>query len=136
MTDSVDSSTRSRIMASVGTRDTAPEMCVRRFLHAQGFRFRLHAKDLPGRPDIVLPKYKAVVFVHGCFWHQHPGCHKATVPASNRAFWLDKFDQNAARDAGNVRRLRRLGWRVIVLWECEVRKKSALGRLARRLLAT
>lgn len=118
MTDIVDRATRSRMMSGIGGRDTSPELIVRSHLHRAGLRFSLHARDLPGRPDLVLPKWNAVVFVHGCFWHRHPGCQFAATPKSNRAFWTTKFEANVARDERNIRELRRLGWRVRVVWEC------------------
>jgi len=120
---------RSRNMSHVRGKDTKPEMVVRSFLHRQGFRFRLHAKDLPGHPDIVLPKYKTVIEVRGCFWHRHPGCKKATMPASNNTFWRDKLQQNAARDAKNDSALTALGWRVIVVWECQLHNSETLLQL-------
>lgn len=118
-------------MSSVRGKNTLPEMLVRRFLHASGLRFRLHVKDLPGRPDIVFPKYRTVVFVHGCFWHRHQGCSKATIPDANHAFWQEKFSCNVERDALNIAQLQLLGWRALVVWECEANDGSALARLAR-----
>lgn len=111
---------RSRIMAGVRRTNTRPEIAVRSLLHRNGFRFRLHRRDLPGTPDIVLPRYRTAIFVHGCFWHRHPDCRKATVPASNKEFWLQKFANNVARDGKAIIRLRTMGWRVLVVWECEV----------------
>lgn len=108
-------------MSRVGSKNTKPELLVRSMLHGMGYRFRLHRKDLPGSPDIVLPKHGAVVFVHGCFWHQHPGCRKATLPRNNSEFWKTKLERNMRRDAENQRRLLESGWRVLVLWECEIR---------------
>lgn len=105
-------------MSRIRSRDTKPELFVRRLLFAQGFRYRLCRKDLPGRPDIVLKKYKTVVFVNGCFWHQHPGCARAVVPSSRREYWLPKLERNRARDARAYEELSALGWRVIVVWEC------------------
>src|SRR5690554_2960017 len=99
--DIVDESTRSRMMSAIGGRNTKPEIIVRKFLHARGFRFRLHVKDLPGRPDIVLPKWKACVFVHGCFWHRHANCRYATTPKTRPEFWAEKFRENVARDQRN-----------------------------------
>ena len=124
---------RSRNMASIGARDTLPELRVRSSLHRAGFRFRLHRKSLPGRPDIVLSKYKAVVFVHGCFWHRHAGCRNATMPSSNRAFWLTKLTANKMRDRRNARALRAMGWRVYVVWECETKRDDRLGKCIRRV---
>jgi DNA mismatch endonuclease (patch repair protein) len=118
MTDIVDSSTRSRMMAGIQGKDTTPEMQIRRGLHALGFRFRLHDRKLPGRPDLVLPGYRAVIFVHGCFWHHHPGCHYATMPATRPDFWQKKFRENRERDARNRQKLEEQGWRVFTVWEC------------------
>jgi DNA mismatch endonuclease (patch repair protein) len=106
---------------------------VRSFLHRAGFRFRIHCKDLPGTPDIVLPRYRAVVMVHGCFWHRHPGCEFAYAPATNEAFWNRKFRENVERDWRKQQRLRDLGWRVFVVWECETGDPHLLHRLSRRL---
>jgi DNA mismatch endonuclease (patch repair protein) len=105
-------------MSGIRGRDTQPELAVRRILHACGLRYRLHVRRLPGRPDIVLPRYRAVVFVHGCFWHQHAGCPYAYRPKSNREFWESKLDGNVARDELQQRILGELGWRVFVVWEC------------------
>jgi DNA mismatch endonuclease (patch repair protein) len=106
-------------MSRIRSRDTAPELQVRSALHRAGYRFRLHRKDLPGRPDIVLPKHHTVVFVHGCFWHRHKGCVFAYAPKSRIAFWDEKFRSNVERDFRNTRALRALGWRVITVWECQ-----------------
>ncbi|MDP9440574.1 MAG: very short patch repair endonuclease [Actinomycetota bacterium] len=118
-------------MSRVRSKNTKPELAVRSALHALGYRFRLHRKDLPGKPDVVLPKHRAAVFVHGCFWHQHPGCAKATLPKNNAEFWREKLEGNVARDARNRERLRKLGWRPIVVWECEVKRdlKKVAGEL-------
>ncbi len=121
-------------MRSVGQRNTTPELAVRKTLHAIGCRFRLHRKDLPGRPDIVLPKFRTAIFVHGCFWHRHPGCSRATTPKTRRDFWTAKFERNKERDAENVRELGALGWRTIVIWECETLDRMALERRIVRLL--
>ncbi|MEA3364551.1 MAG: DNA mismatch endonuclease Vsr, partial [Candidatus Hydrogenedentes bacterium] len=97
-------------------------------------RFSLHRKDLPGKPDIVLLKYRTVVFVHGCFWHRHPNCKRAAIPATNREYWLPKFQRTVARDKANRRKLRRMGWKVVIVWECELKRPERLGpRLARRI---
>ena len=130
MTDIVDPATRSRMMAGIRGRDTRPEIVVRRTLHAAGLRYRLHAHDLPGRPDIVLPGRRAVVFVHCCFWHRHPGCRLTTSPATRPEFWQAKFDANVQRDARARRALEEAGWTVVVVWECETRDSAALAGLA------
>lgn len=119
---------RRRAMSAVRSANTTPELAVRSFLHRAGFRFRLHRKDLPGRPDIVLPKRRLAIFVHGCFWHQHPGCRRATVPASRQGYWLVKLARNVHRDGVNVTALEKLGWRVLVVWECETKVASTLAR--------
>lgn len=134
MADTVSPETRSYIMSQVRSKNTKPEIRVRSLLHAMGFRFRLQRKDLPGKPDITLPKYKSVVFVHGCFWHRHPGCKKTTTPATRVDFWQEKFRKNVDRDERNRRELIGLGWRVIVVWECELRNEQALAyRLYREI---
>jgi DNA mismatch endonuclease, patch repair protein len=112
---------RSEIMSKVRSKNTKPEIVVRKLLHHLGFRFRLHKKELPGKPDIVLPKYKTVVFVNGCFWHQHEGCKKSKLPKSNRVFWVDKLSNNIKRDKKNICALEDLGWQVIIVWECELK---------------
>lgn len=117
---------RSDIMRAVKRAHTKPEMIVRRALHALGLRFRLHRRDLPGSPDIVLPRLRTVVFVHGCFWHRHPGCRYATTPKSRQEYWLPKFEANVERDARKEAQLRELGWRVAVIWECETKSLEAL----------
>ncbi|MBP6964996.1 MAG: DNA mismatch endonuclease Vsr [Armatimonadetes bacterium] len=124
--DVFDAITRSRIMARVRNADTKPEIVVRALLHRLGFRFRLHRRDLPGRPDIVLPKHRTVVLVHGCFWHSHADCKKGTIPRTNRQFWTDKLSGNVARDRQTTQRLSHLGWRVVVIWECETRNPDRL----------
>lgn len=136
MTDIVDKQTRSRMMSLIRGRHTKPERMVRRYLHASGLRYRLHVADLPGKPDIVLPRFSAVVEVRGCFWHQHPGCQFAYMPKSNRAFWQAKLSQNVARDHVNEQLLRRAGWRVFVTWECQVDNETTLRRLARAITKT
>jgi DNA mismatch endonuclease (patch repair protein) len=118
------------MMSGIRSKNTQPEMIVRRYLHNRGFRYRLHARNLPGSPDLVLPKYKVAIFVHGCFWHRHGGCRYATTPSSNVERWSLKFEANTERDARNAAMLRSVGWRVIVVWECELRRASA-ERLAR-----
>lgn len=134
MPDRFDKATRSRIMAAIRGANTAPELAVRKHLHALGLRFRIHRRDLPGRPDIVLPKYRTVVFVHGCFWHRHRDCPMAVLPATNRRFWRTKLEGNRRRDLRNVRALRRAGWKVVTVWQCGI-TASGLRRLVRRILA-
>ncbi len=129
MADIVDAATRSRMMSGIRGKDTRPERTVRSSLHKSGLRFRIHRKDLPGTPDIVLPRYNAVILVHGCFWHRHPHCRFAYTPASRREFWTAKFDENVARDRQKQKRLRDLGWRVFVVWECEVGDARRLEEL-------
>lgn len=124
MTDIVDSQTRSRMMAGIRGKDTKPELALRRSLHALGFRYRLHAKGIPGKPDLLLPKYKAVIFVHGCFWHRHPGCRYASTPATRPEFWASKFSANAARDSAVRSALSQAGWRVATIWECALRTEA------------
>lgn len=129
------SDARSRTMRAVAQKDTKPELYVRRRLHALGYRFRLHRRDLPGTPDIVLPRYKAVIMVHGCFWHQHPGCRRAARPQTRRGYWLPKLDRTVARDAAAVAALEALGWRVLVLWECELRESKKLDAVLNQFIS-
>ena len=110
-------------MSHVKSKDTKPEVMVRQFLFAQGFRYRLYRKDLPGKPDIVLPKYKTVIFINGCFWHGHSGCKYATIPEANHDFWLAKISGNIERDKSNHAKLFELGWKVIEIWQCELKPK-------------
>lgn len=123
---------RSDIMRAVKRAHTGPEVVVRRALHALGLRFRLHRRDLPGSPDIVLPRFRTVVFVHGCFWHRHPGCRYASTPKTRQEYWLPKFKANVERDAKKEAQLRELGWRVLVIWECEICKPAELDERLRR----
>lgn len=118
-------------MSGIRAKDTRPEMLVRRELHRLGFRFRLHDPRLPGKPDLVLRKHSAVIFVHGCYWHRHEGCRYATTPATRREFWLTKFEANVQRDRREQESLRAAGWRVFVVWECALRRniESAIVRL-------
>jgi DNA mismatch endonuclease (patch repair protein) len=132
MVDVVDKATRSRMMSGIRGRDTKPEIVVRKFLHAAGFRFRLSPKNMFGKPDILLPKHRTAVFVHGCFWHRHPRCRYATTPATNAAFWCAKFEANVARDSVVRKHLRREGWKVIVIWECQITEKN-LRNLGRKI---
>ena len=123
-------------MSRIRAKDTRPELLVRSVVHRLGFRFRLHVRNLPGRPDIVLPKYGTVVFVHGCFWHQHRGCNLAYVPKTRVRFWRTKFASNVERDQRDVAALRRLGWRVITVWECETDNVELLEKRLRRGIAS
>jgi DNA mismatch endonuclease (patch repair protein) len=113
---------RSKVMANIRSKDTKPEILVRKMLFSKGYRYRLHVKKMPGKPDIVLRKYKAVVFVHGCFWHLHQGCRDGTIPKTNTEYWKKKLLGNKARDKKHIETLENLGWRVLRVWECEVEK--------------
>jgi len=124
LADIVDAKTRSRMMAGIRGKNTTPEVRLRKALHGAGFRFRLHSAKLPGKPDIVLPRFRAVIFVHGCFWHRHEGCRNASVPKSNAAFWAEKFVRNVERDAMNRVGLKEAGWRVAIIWECAIRHRG------------
>lgn len=128
MVDRLDKEKRSWNMGRVKSRDTQPEIAVRSLLHRMGFRFRLQRKDLPGTPDIVLPRYKTVVFVNGCFWHRHRGCKYATMPATNADAWTKKFERNVARDRENYHELGRMGWKVIVVWQCQIKDSVVLEK--------
>jgi DNA mismatch endonuclease, patch repair protein len=119
-------------MSRIRSSDTGPEMAVRRALHAAGYRFRLHHSDLPGKPDIVLPRHKVVIFVHGCFWHQH-GCSRAAIPKTRKEYWVPKLQRNVRRHRSVQRSLRGLGWSVITVWECEIGRPGWLSRVSRRL---
>ena len=134
MADIVDARRRSELMAGIRGRDTQPEIAVRRVAHRMGLRFRLHRKHLPGRPDLVFPKLRLAVFVHGCFWHHHKGCKFAHIPKTRVRFWTEKFEQNTARDDRNVRALRDLGWRVFTIWECETHKDDDIRGLLTRFV--
>jgi DNA mismatch endonuclease (patch repair protein) len=125
MIDVVDKATRSRMMSGIRGKNTQPELGLRGALHRLGFRFRLHAAELPGRPDILLPRHRAAVQVHGCFWHRHEDCVFCTSPAANIRFWRSKFDETVDRDKRNVKALRKLGWKVAVVWECSIKDRGA-----------
>jgi DNA mismatch endonuclease (patch repair protein) len=135
--DKLDSERRSRNMAAIRSKDMRPELAVRRLLHRMGFRFRLHRKDLPGTPDIVLISKRIAIFVHGCFWHQHKtkGCLDGRKPKSNTAYWNAKLERNIRRDRDNLEALRILGWRVLVVWECETRDLNSLQEKLIRFIA-
>lgn len=130
--DIVSKEKRAAMMRAVRRKDTGPEMLLRRALHRAGFRFRLHYRNLPGTPDIVLPSRRTVIFVHGCFWHRHHGCSRTTTPATRTEFWTTKFRGNIRRDRRVQKALKKLGWRVIVVWECEVRTLRAARLLVAR----
>lgn len=126
---------RSEIMSSVRSKDTSTEMAVRRIVFGLGFRYRLHAKSLPGRPDLVFPSKRKVVFVHGCFWHGH-ACPKGRAPKSRPNYWLPKIEANRRRDADQVTKLRAAGWRALVVWQCELKSQQRLTKRVQRFLAT
>ena len=139
MADVFDAKDRSRVMARVRSTDTSPELVLRRQLHKEGFRFRLHVAALPGTPDLVLPRYHAAVFVHGCFWHQHANCSRAARPTSNQDYWNKKLARNVARDIANVESLRASGMRVAIVWECALarsRIQRTISRMAEWLQST
>lgn len=123
---------RSKIMAKIKGKDTKPEKIIRSLLHKMGYRFRLHRRDLPGNPDIVLPKYKKGIFVHGCFWHGHKGCPRSEKPSSNKNFWNEKLTKNIERDKQNQRKLNELGWVSLVIWQCQI-KKGNISQLRQTL---
>src|SRR6056297_2569954 len=135
VTDIVDRQTRSRMMAGIKGKNTKPELALRRALHARGYRYRLHSKNVRGRPDLVLPKHRAVIFVHGCFWHRHEGCRYANTPATRAEFWQAKFDANIARDSAVRGALLAAGWRVATIWECALRKPEQITLTTDRLSA-
>lgn len=132
--DFLDPGARSALMSRIRGRDTKPELAVRRYLHARGLRYRLNDPTLPGKPDLALKSRKVAVFVHGCFWHGHQGCNKARTPKTRAAFWLAKVTTNKARDQRVIRQLRKLGWRVFVIWQCQL-DESRLARLYRAIVA-
>lgn len=134
MADVFSRAKRAEVMSRISGQNTAPERAVRSMLHGMGYRFRLHRADLPGKPDIVLPRYRTVILVHGCFWHRHKGCKFAYTPKSRVAFWCRKFESNVARDRRVVRDLRCLGWRVVTVWECELRAAERLCHRLRKVL--
>jgi DNA mismatch endonuclease, patch repair protein len=133
MPDILTPAERSIRMAAIRSRDTSPELTLRKALHALGLRYRINDRRLPGKPDIVLPRHRAVVFVHGCFWHRHEGCKIASKPKSNTVFWVDKFQKNVERDARSVRDLTTLGWRIFVIWECTLGSRRKVAEVAEAL---
>ena len=133
MPDHLSKEKRSWNMSRIKSKNTSPEILVRKYLHKNGFRFRICRKDLPGKPDIVLPKYNTIIFVHGCFWHRHEGCKRATTPKSNTDYWLSKFKRNVERDLDNYNKLNKNGWKVLIIWECEVKNCDKLENLIAKI---
>ncbi len=127
---------RSQVMSRIRSKDTKPEKIIRSILHKLGFRFRINRKDLPGKPDIVLPKYRIVIFVHGCFWHQHEGCPRSKKPTSNAQYWNPKLKNNVLRDEKNILELEESGWRVFILWECQIKNLVKNPDLLAKMLET
>lgn len=134
MADSLPPAQRSWLMSRVRGKDTKPELSVRRIAHSLGLRFRLHRRDLPGKPDLVFPKYRLAIFVHGCFWHRHSGCKLASTPKTRTEFWEGKFAANEARDAASIAGLEALDWRVLVIWECETRSEETIRTALRNAM--
>ena len=124
---------RSRNMSAIKSKNTKPEIAVRKLLHSRGYRFRLHRKDLPGSPDIVLPKYKTVIFMHGCFWHRHENCKYASTPKTRKQFWENKFKANVKRDAEVQEKIKNIGWESVVIWECEIKNILALNNKLQKI---
>jgi DNA mismatch endonuclease (patch repair protein) len=132
--DKLTAERRSANMRQIRSKNTTPELTLRSLLHRLGYRFRLHRKDLPGKPDVVFPSRQKVIFVHGCFWHQHPGCREGRVPGSRRDYWEPKLNRNQSRDAASQAALEELGWRFLVVWECELKDTDAALRRVKRFL--
>lgn len=133
MVDTLTPVERSARMALIRGKDTVPELALRKAIHALGMRYRLHAKDIPGKPDLVFSRFRTALFVHGCFWHRHEGCKVATTPKSNTDFWVEKFRKNIDRDARTIQALESMGWKVIVVWECEVLTSAKAEATAKRV---
>ena len=133
MSDIFSQTKRSDIMSKISSKDTKPEILVRKFLFSKGFRYRINVKTLPGKPDIVLPKYKTIIFVNGCFWHGH-NCKKGKLPSSNTDFWKEKISNNKSRDAKNSDLLVKRGWKVIIIWQCEISKIDNRTKILNKLL--
>ncbi|WP_282163703.1 very short patch repair endonuclease [Turicimonas muris] len=138
--DTITKEARSRNMSRIRSTDTKPELIIRKGLHKLGFRFRLCVKDLPGRPDIVLPKYKTIIFINGCFWHGHENCKRANIPKSNSSYWLPKILRNKERDKLNMEKLRNAGWKVLTVWECSLKTRreaeETIQLLAKQILSS
>jgi DNA mismatch endonuclease (patch repair protein) len=135
MVDKLDRERRSHNMRQIRSKHMLPELAVRKLVHAMGFRYRLHRRDLPGSPDIVLPAHRKAIFVHGCFWHQHRQCGEGRVPKSRQSYWRPKLEGNVARDLRNKRKLRRLGWRTLTIWECEMHDGDKVVRKLKDFLS-
>ena len=132
MTDIFSKSKRSKIMSKIGSKNSSTEMTVRCLIHSMGYRYRLHRKDLPGKPDLVFMKYKKVIFVHGCFWHAHKDCKKSALPSTNNQFWIDKISKNISRDIETYKKLKDIGWDYLIIWQCEAKKKN-LENLSKKI---
>ena len=132
--DTLSLAQRSERMSRVRSKNTKPELTVRRLVHSLGYRYRLHRNDLPGKPDLAFLSRHKLIFVHGCFWHQHPGCKKATFPKNNAAFWKEKLERNQQRDIENIEALEAANWRVLVVWECQTRNPNDLEKLLENFL--
>lgn len=135
MSDVFSKDDRSRIMSKISCKDTKPEILVRRILHKMGFRYRLHVNDLPGTPDIVLPRHKKIIFVHGCFWHGHEGCNRSKRPKTNVDFWNQKIDGNIERDEKTKEELEEMGWKVLVIWQCQTRDLESLEQIILKFMS-
>ncbi len=136
MVDHLTKNARSWNMSRIRSKDTKPEKIVRSMLHRIGYRFRLHRKDLPGKPDIVLPKYKTVIFIHGCFWHRHKGCKRCTTPSTNQKYWIPKLEHNVVKDKTNQKVIKKSGWKPIIIWECETKDLVKLSKKINKALKT
>ena len=136
MTDTLTKQQRSELMSRIRGKNSASEMRLRRLIHGMGYRYRLHVKALPGTPDLVFASRKAVIFMHGCFWHRHPNCKLARMPKSKISFWREKLEGNKRRDEENIKKLKKLGWRVLVIWECQMKDKDSkkVSSMVRRFL--
>lgn len=133
--DKLDARRRSDNMRRIRSKNTKPEVMLRSLLHKQGYRFRIHRRDLPGNPDIVFPSRRKAIFVHGCFWHQHPGCREGRLPGTRQEYWRPKLDKNTVRDASSILALRKLGWEVAVVWECELESATTVLRKVQDFLS-
>lgn len=134
--DKISPERRSANMGRIRSKDTSPEVILRRLIHGLGYRFRLHRCDLPGKPDIVFPARRKIILMHGCFWHQHPGCPEGRIPGSRPEYWVAKLRRNQARDEGNRELLEQLGWKTFVVWECELRDTAAVTKTVRKFLSS